>query len=383
MKKFLKYLLYLVLGLVIFFFILTAFPQYNYLRKVFYYQKTSLSDYQIFANRTVKAAKQPQIWDKAPDYNQAKIPADQLKEVEGYGTVAFLVIQNGKIKFEQYWQGYHENSLSNSFSVAKSIVSLLIGIARDEGKIKSLDQKVADYLPEFKTGKKADIRIKDLLTMSGGLNWSEAYLNPLATVANGYFGEDIAQVINDLQVSEEPGKKFSYESGDTQILGFVLAKATGKSISEYASEKLWQPLGAKNDALWSLDKADGKEKAFCCFNTNARDFARLGQLVLQKGKWNDRQIVSEKYLQEATSAAAHLQDAEGNPVDFYGYQFWRVKHQNLQIPYMRGVGGQFIFIIPDKNAVIVRLGHRRSNTMRHFTPIDVFMYLDIGLKMLD
>ena len=165
----------------------------------------------------------------------------------------------------------------------------------------------------------------------------------------------------------------------------IIEKATKKKLANYASEKLWKPLGAKNDALWCLDKKDGTEKAYCCFNSNARDFARIGQLILNDGMYNDIQVVSKKYIDEATKAATHLSDENGKVVDFYGYQFWIIDYLNYKIPYARGILGQYIFAIPGKNAVVVRLGHKRSDTRtkdKH-VPDDIYLILDAAMDILD
>src|SRR5690606_33587242 len=135
---------------------------------------------------------------------------------------------------EQYWDGYSEESLSNSFSVAKSIVSILVGIALQEGALQSIDQPVGDYLPEFKEGAKANITIKHLLWMSSGLNWDESYGNPLSVTTEAYYGSDLKKVVRRLEAVEKPGQQFEYKSGDTQVLGFVLEAATGKSLADYA-----------------------------------------------------------------------------------------------------------------------------------------------------
>ncbi len=173
-------------------------------------------------------------------------------------------------------------------------------------------------------------------------------------------------------------------AGNTQILAMVLEAATGKRISHYASHKIWKHIGAKHDALWSLDQEDGMEKAYCCFNTNVRDFARLGQLILNKGIWNGKRIISEEYLVEATAPKTyHIDKKTGDSVNFYGFQWWIINYKGYQTPYMRGILGQYIFSIPDKNAVVVRLGHKRSKEYIGHHPKDVYDYLDAAFLLLD
>ena len=159
-----------------------------------------------------------------------------------------MVIQNDSIVYEEYRSGWNDTKTSNIFSSTKSIVGLLVGIAHDEGKITSLDDPVGKYIPEFNEGEKKNITIRNLLTMSGGLSWDEAYASLFSVTTHGYYGNDLYDLVTTLDVIEEPGKQFSYRSGDTQILAFVVEKATGKSISDYAEEKLWKPMQAAQDA---------------------------------------------------------------------------------------------------------------------------------------
>jgi len=342
-----------------------------------------IDDYTFFENRVIETGTYDP-WEIDDKYNQTSIPEAMHMEVESYDPVAFLVIQDEKIKYEEYWDGYNENSLSNSFSAAKSVVALMIGIALDEGKIQSLDQPVGDFLPEYSEGSRKELTIHQVLTMSSGLNWEEKYTTPFSTTARAYYGSNIADLVTDLEVVEKPGIYFDYLSGNTQILAMVVEAATGKRISHYASEKIWMLIGAQHDALWCLDSEDGMEKAYCCYNTNARDFARFGQLVLNNGVWNNKVIISEDYISDATTAKEYLLDKKDNkPVDFYGYQWWIVEYKGLKIPYMRGILGQYIFSIREKNAVIVRLGHDRSSEYIGKHPKDVYLYLDAAFMILD
>jgi len=340
-----------------------------------------LNDYHIFENRKVRAGK-PDPWKLSQDLNKVNLLDSLQEQLEHFKPIAFLVIKNGEIIYEKYWEDYSENSLSNSFSVAKSIVGLLVGIAIDEGHIDSLDQSVGDFLPEFASEDMSKITLRDLLTMSSGTNWDEAYSNLNSITTQAYYGDNLRALVTNLQLVETPGVQFNYQSGNTEILAMVLNRATGKTLSEYASEKLWRKIGATHDAWWSLDKKDGIEKAFCCFNTNARDFARIGQLILNKGKWNQDQVVSEAYIEETIQPAHYLIDEKSQPVDFYGLHWWVIHDKNRQIPYMRGILGQYIFAIPDEQAVVVRLGHERSSVYRGEHTEDIYLYLNIADHIL-
>jgi len=350
-----------------------------------------ITDTYIFASNTV--AKADSCWDfpLSKEYNTYKMPPEEDAYLKKYGTVAYLVIQRDSVLYEEYREDWTPQKLSNIFSATKSIVGLLIGIARDEGYIESLDDKVSKYLPEFKDGDK--ITIRHLLTMSSGLNWDEAYTSLISKTTRAYYGDNIRELIMDLKVVEEPGKKYSYKSGDTQLLSFVLEAALEKgnkgmvsgpvTISEYAGEKLWQPIQACHDALWNLDRKGGDEKTYCCFNTTARDLAHLARLILRKGNWNGKQVISADYLQEAIAPAAYLENEFGDgPLDYYGFQIWIMHYKGMQFPAFRGLGGQYVFAIPQKDAIVVRLGHRRSDVYDREKTIDIDEYLDIAFRIL-
>jgi len=376
MKRFLKVVLIIIIVLGI---ALLVSP--SYLRKALYYQYAGIDDQYKFETRRIKAGK-ALPWKVSVDYNKAKLSDTVRKSIEGYKTIAYLVVQNDSIKYEEYWDHYSDSSITNAFSATKSIISLLIGIAIDEGKIKSVDQKVIDFFPEFAEGYGKDLTIKNLLTMSSGLNWDESYGSPFSKTTQAYYGSNLKKLILDLKVTEKPGRVFKYLSGNSQLLAFILEKATGKHLADYASEKLWQPLGAEHDALWYLDKKDGMEKSYCCFSSNARDFARIGQMVLDSGKYNGKQIVSYSYLSQALARDTFLVDENKQAVNYYGYQWWIVDYKGMKIPFARGILGQYIFVIPQLNAVVVRLGHKRDSNYRDNMPLDVYIYLQAALEVL-
>jgi CubicO group peptidase (beta-lactamase class C family) len=353
----------------------------RYLRNALVHLTANIDDYMIFDNRKIDNG-QPQPWLLAGNYNQLSLADTSLAAIEAYEPVAFLIAKNGRLVYERYWDGYGKESYSNSFSMAKSIVSLLIGVALDEGLIHSLDDPVAAYLPCFQEGEKEKLSIRHLLSMSSGLDWNESYMNPFSVTTQAYYGTDLDELVCEQEAVEEPGIRWKYLSGNTQVLGELLATVSGKSLSEYASEKLWAPMGASYPALWSLDREGGNEKAYCCFNSNARDFARFGQLVLDSGQWKGEQLVPKSYLQEMLQAASWLVDEENKPVDFYGYHWWILQQGGEQIPYMRGILGQYVFVLPEQNAVVVRLGHKRSTTYRNHHPQDAYLYIEAARQIL-
>jgi CubicO group peptidase (beta-lactamase class C family) len=310
-----------------------------------------------------------------------KTPAELDDLLKRLNTIAVVAIKNDSLLYEQYWDGYSDSSLSGSFSMAKSITSLLIGVAIKEGKIKSVDDPVLAYLPEFGTKGEFGIKlkIKDLLTMSSGSNWDESYANPFSVTTESYYGFNLHRTATGVKIIKEPGTYFSYKSGDTELLGLVLEKATGKSLSEYASEKLWKPIGAEHAALWSLDKENGVEKAFCCFNTNARDFARIGQLMLHGGQWKGNAIIDSAYFTQSVTACG-IKDEDGQSCNYYGYQWW-LRPAHPGVFYARGILGQYIIVIPSKKVVVVRLGHNRSMNWVDGAPEEVEALIKWGMAL--
>ena len=375
MKTF-KRLALFILGLIAIFSAYALISGKIFLFRAVYYNFANIDDYKKFSNNTVATAK-PQPWQIATNYNKINYPDSLNHLMESLGTVGLLMIRNDSVCFERYCDGYSDTSLSNSFSMAKSITSLLIGAALKEGKIKSLQEPVGNYLPEFKEGDKAKIRIVDLLTMSSGTDWNESYINLFSATSEAYYGDDIYKTATGVHVSVPAGSLHKYKSGDTQLLGLLLEKATGKTLSDYAAEKLWQPLGAEHPALWSTDHEKGNEKAYCCFNSNTRDFARIGKLMLDSGKWNGTAIIDSTYYQNSIKACG-IKDESGNSCDYYGYQWW-IDPLHPEIFYARGILGQYIINIPSKKIIIVRLGKRTYPLRIHSVPKEVRYLINWGL----
>ena len=359
-------------------------PQFSHLKNFALWGKHSIHDYKTHPTRVVSSGGAPQYWPLDTNYNKGVIPDSLMTIIDSNDTHAFIVIQNGKLLFEKYWDGYTPKTLSGSFSAAKSIISLLIGIALDEGKIKSLDEPVSNYVPHFKNEGLDKVRIKDLLTMSSGTNYRESDVSYFSLNASAYYGDDESYLISQLKAIEPAGVNWQYRSADTQVLGFIVEKAFGQNISDLVAEKFMKPMGAESDALWLLDGNKKHEKAFCCFNGVAHDYARFGQLVLNNGNWNGKQIVSENYIKAATTPASYLKDPNenGNPVDFYGYQYWMFKEQGHDVVAQNGLFGQYVFIIRDKNAIVVRLGESKVIKPIHHHQPENFSYVAAALTLL-
>lgn len=332
-----------------------------------------IDDHKFFDNRKIEAGK-AQPWPRHKEYNKFSLTKTLQERNEEAGTIAFLIVKNDSIWYEEYAEEYGPHSLTNSFSVAKSLVAALLGKAIFDGHIKSLDQPVADFFPQF--DKKLTLR--HLVTMSSGLNWDEDYYNPFAMTVRAYLDDNIRELILDLEVVEQPGKEFKYLSGNTQLLAMVIEKATGKNISQYLSESFWKPLGMENDALWQLDSEEsGMEKAYCCIASNARDFARMGNLYKDFGSWNGQQLLDSVYVAE--SVKPQLED-----YPHYGRGVWLENVRGQEVFYFRGILGQYVIVLPQIDVVIGRLGHEGGKVpddQEH--PSDFYFYLEEVLNTLE
>ena len=336
-----------------------------------------ITDYKYFDNITIPKSKNPQSWPIHDSYNNVN-PTEKLDSIHSeLGTVAFLIIKNDSIWHEKYYEGYNENSLSNSFSISKSIVAAIMGRAIMEGYLSGLDQKVGDFIPEFSSGLASNLTVGDLSSMSSGMKWTEDYKNIFGVTARAYVGTGLEELIKSRPIISEPGKSFKYLSGDTQLLGMTIEKATGRKISDLVYEWFWNPMGAENDALWQVDNAKtNMEKAYCCFNSNARDFARFGKLFKDNGYWDGETLLDSSFTRKVTSPRF-----KESP--HYGYGFWIGKYNSMDFFAMRGHLGQHVFVFPDQNIMIVRLGKRQDKkTEREIYPRDQQVYLEEAFNML-
>ena len=333
-----------------------------------------ISDYEYFDNREIKSVN-PQPWALHKKYNMIA-ESDTLQKLNIDGkTKSFLVIKNDSILFEKYYDGHSKNSLSNSFSVAKSIVTSMMGRAIMEGKIKGLDQPVSDYFEQYKSGLASEVTVGDLAAMSSGMDWSEKYYSVINITSESYFTDDLRSVILRQKIIDKPGQSFRYSSGDTQLLGMVIEKATGVSLTEYLTENFWKPMGAENTALWQLDSNEyGMEKAYCCIASTARDFARFGKLYINKGMWGDQVILDSSFVELATKPVF-----EKSP--YYGYGWWLYNYEGKKVFTMNGHRGQFVISFPEENIIIVRQGDYNERGRVSNGEGDLYKYISEGYKL--
>jgi CubicO group peptidase (beta-lactamase class C family) len=279
-------------------------------------------------------------------------------------TTGFLVIKDGRIVQERYFGGASETSAFTSMSVAKSFTSTLIGLALADGKIKSLDDPITDYVPELTATGYEGVPIKAILQMSSGAKFSERYVWGRYSDMDLMFERGMineAAPLNDylkgLVRGLPPGTKFAYKGADTQALGWLLRHVTDESLADYLSEKVWQPMGMERDAFWNVDTPgpNGMEAAFTCLNATLRDFGRFGLMFLNRGKWNGKQIVPADWVEHATAPdGPQVQPGKlvkGSSLG-YGYQWWTFPDDGAYAA--EGIYFQFIFVNPKENLVIVK-----------------------------
>ena len=274
---------------------------------------------------------------------------------------ALLVLKGGKVTFEQYWQTGGRDQTWLSMSVAKSFISALIGIAVDQGLIGDITEPVTDYVPELAGSAYDNVRIKDILQMSSGASWNEDYGDPESDInrfgrvfaLGGSMNEFAATLVPDLP----PGTYNRYNSTDTQVLGMLLTKVTGRSVNDYMIEMLWHPMGAENVGYWLTD-AEGMEMAFGGLNITARDYAKLGEMYRMGGALNGQQIVPADWVKASiTPDAPHLMPGNNPNSDWpigYGQQWW-IPEGDVGEFMAIGVYNQFIYVAPESNTVIVKL----------------------------
>lgn len=353
-----------------------------------------LGDSAKFENVTIQKSAAPFYFKN----NLAKTTYDSLKthldtSLIGTKTNVFLVIKSDSIIYQYLSEGTSLAAKQPSFSMAKSFVGTLVGISVDRGEIKSTEELVVNYLPELATNDERFNRltIQHVLDMRSGFDFKERSFSPFSQITRSYYGANLKKIVGKLKMKNEPGKIFEYQSINTQVLAFILEKATGKGLQELMQERLWKPLGAESDALWSLDN-DENIKAFCCISATALDFAKIGRLYLNGGNWEGEQLVSKKWVdittnpdslakrryknqfwatrdfkffKDSVSAVSSL-DKEGldYPIELNpdGRYFYAKKVYDYKA---QGMFGQSVYVNPQNRVIIVRLGDRQKKVNFH------------------
>lgn len=334
--------------------------------KMEYIEDTFITMDQYFDYKIIEKSPEPFVFPRTENINLPEsftydgTSFNTLDFLDSSYTQGFLVIQDDTIIYENYWRGQKEDTRHISWSMAKSVISALLGIAQEEGYMGSVAKTVDEYLPELKGSGYEGVRVKDVLQMSSGVRFNEDYGDPKSDI-NRWFkafalGSSQDAFAKTMVNERPPGTYNHYVSINTHVLGMILVRTTGKSIAEYLKEKLWDPLGAEYDAYWLKDEKD-MEMALGGLNATLRDYAKLGQLFLHEGNWQGEQIVPASWVKESTTMDAEhlLPDSKNSahPNTGYGYQWWIPKGNDGEF-WARGVFNQYIYINPTTRTVIVK-----------------------------
>lgn len=316
------------------------------------YGDSDTDDFKKFATRKISS--------KPSNNNNLRsdktyLPDEKLEKVlTASETYAFIIIKDDSIKCEQYFNNHTDSSLSLYFSITKSVMALLVGCAIDDSLIHNENDFVCDYLPELRGNGFVTIKIMDLLQMTAPINYTEND-NPFGKHAQFYYSDDLEKEVLKLKTDNGSQNKFEYKSCNTELLGIILKRQLKKeSLSHYLERKIWRVLEMETDAEWIIDKPEGIEKTWCCLAGTAKDFARIVKLYIDKGKFKEKQIVSEKWVEKTL---APLDQKDSGPV--YSYGWWLYPKDG----YFAAIGkdGQFALAWPSKKTIIVRLGAGMGN----------------------
>lgn len=306
----------------------------------------------LVSSNPIEISEHPQALTRGKDLD---IPFDMNAFFEEQRLAGALILHKGEIRYERYALGLSPDKRWTSFSVAKSFTSSLVGIALKEGHIKSLDDKVSDYIKGLRGSAYDDVTVHQLLTMTSGVRWNEDYTDPGSDVAmfNKHVSNDglptIVSYMKALPRIHPPGTKWHYSTGETNLIGILVSEASGQPIAQYLSEKIWQPYGMEKPATWLLSP-DGREISGCCIQASLRDFARYGQFILDGGKINGEHVLPHNWLKMATTKRTDIgQQGRG-----YGYQWWTFDDGSFTA---RGIFGQTIYIDPMRELVVAMNGN--------------------------
>lgn len=328
--------------------------------RYFYFNYADINDHRKFAALPVKASDQV-FWfhqsDSFQNSHVAKVFKKELKDktlteiLKESQTVSFIIIRNDTLLSELYFDQYNRASIVPVFSIAKSFMSALAGIAIDKGYFESIDDTIGKYFPELRGKGFEELKLIHLLDMRSGIAFQESYKSPFSDMAKYYYGTNLSKYIRDLEPETKPDSEYKYVSVNTLLLSMAIEQASGKKLTDLLQETLWQPLGMEFDASWSVDSPRNNTlKSFCCLNTTAIDLARFARLYLYQGMPDGKLVVDTSWISKTMTLRNNSIDSQGYP---YGL-FWRV-NTNGAI-FAKGILGQFIYIDPGKDLIFVRLG---------------------------
>jgi CubicO group peptidase (beta-lactamase class C family) len=336
-----------------------------------------------FAQRKIATA-QPLTWERDAAFNKEPLNSATLSYLQQYKSAAFVVAKNGKLLHETYFSPYNEASKTNSFSMAKTVTTMQVGMAVQQGLIPSFDAPITTFLPEYSgNAKGGKATISQLSAMKAGHDWTENYKLPFNVTTDLYYGKDVEKLVLNQGFESEPGTEFEYSSGSTQLLGVILKRAIQKTnpqsnISEHLSQSLWQPLGMEQDAIYTMDRPSdegGMERTYCCIFATARDYAKLGQLLLQDGQWDGKQLLDKAFVER-------MRKPDLQP--YYGHSLWMDWTYKYPFYSLQGHQGQYVIVVPSQQLVVVRVGQFRNKALlgpNQRISLEVYNFVDEAVRL--
>jgi CubicO group peptidase (beta-lactamase class C family) len=329
-----------------------------------------------YDSRTLKAT-DPVPWPE--DLGKAQLSDSIEKWMDEERSASYLVIHRDTVIFEKYWRGHEVATLTNSFSMAKTIVAMAVGKAVDDGLI-DVHAPLSKYIPRFSDGLGSTITVEHVLQMRTLIPFGESYSDPFGFPARAYYGGDIESLMEPYRPIAESGTEFEYQSGNTILLAELHSVVQDLNLTEYVSENIWRPMHAEYDAEWGLDAIDGLERSFAQFYSTTRDFARFGKLILDGGLVDSTIILSNQFVSDMITPIAD--DELGVHIPYYGYQTWLGQTESgLDFSYLRGHRGQYVISIPEIDLIVVRTGYQRDENLLRNLSLDTYIYIETALDI--
>lgn len=333
--------------------------------------------------RTLPASSNPQPWPEGPLWGKVELDEAGQAWLEDSKTASFLVIQHDSLVYESYLRGHDATTLTNSFSMVKSITAMAVGLAVQQGLIDE-QAPVSTYLPRFAEGDGASLTVQELLQMRSNIPFGEDYKDPFGFQAKAYYRDDNRTLLEPYRVDGDPGTVFHYQGGNTMLLAEILDVVREGNLSQDIANGLWEQMGARHDAFWGLDgdPAEGAvERAFAQYYATTRDYARFGQMLLDSGAWKGQQLLDKGYVTRMITPVNQLTDEVATT--YYGYQIWLgTTDDGLPFSIMEGLRGQMVITVPALDLVVVRTGYTKSKGKKRFLPEDIYTVIDLARSLL-
>ena len=333
--------------------------------------------------RTLPASSNPQTWPEGSLWGKVELDEAGQAWLEASKTASFLVIQHDSLVYESYLRGHDATTLTNSFSMVKSITAMAVGLAVQQGLIDE-QAPVSTYLPRFAEGDGASLTVQELLQMRSNIPFGEDYKDPFGFQAKAYYRDDNRTLLEPYRVDGDPGTVFHYQGGNTMLLAEILDAVREGNLSQDIANGLWEQMGARHDAFWGLDgdPADGAvERAFAQYYATTRDYARFGQMLLDSGAWKGQQLLDKGYVTRMITPVNQLTDEVATT--YYGYQIWLgTTDDGLPFSIMEGLRGQMVITVPALDLVVVRTGYTKSKGKKRHLPEDIYTVIDLARSLI-